>query len=459
MKSKKLLTKMLCAVLAITMLFGTAMISAQAKTTEKTYEFENIEDLRKTFTDIFVEEYDQIYDIAVQLRASVANDGYEYFTYTTNCGPTSAAFRKVLYDYGYVVETQQKQLNHNHIFDFMRVTFADSPDKLSYVVIDPTYKQYVTEIYKQSGLNNEDIAKDLPPVLIYEYGNKAELEQQLQGAKASLQENFQAMCDNVYNNEYGHEFLPNDYQRFEYLGAPSLYQSTQFMDELRNNSGHLDFQAETTPYILSTSTNKMKEFVYDGNGVYRCYIPSDELDQYCGGFVITDKDGNIMYGMEESDISLKLTETLPVTNSAPFSITNTLLLMNRKSTQPLKINTMNYSMTGLMLNLDFGAGVETPVVYCYVDAMVQKYGDVNNDGTIDVTDVSLLEKCIIGTETLDGFAMERADVLKCGALNIKNVTEIQKHITDGQSFKCGSTLYFSQLSSLRTSAPIGYVDI
>lgn len=465
MRSKKFLKKALCAVLAITMLFGTTMISAQAKTTETSktqeYEFENIEDLRKTITQIFVDEYDKIIELARELNPDKPDCKDEYFTFYSHCGPTSAAFRKVLYDdYGYIVETQRANLGVNHIFNLMRVTFADSPDKVSCIVIDTTYKQFVTATYERANLSFDDIANDLPPVLIYEYGNTDEMVQQLKGANNHLDaEQFELMCIDVYRCLNGYVYLPQDFQRFEYNNYNQdtpLNVTSQAMDDLRNNSGKCDYRTDKTPYIFSTSTNAMQEFIYDGNGVYRCCIPFKKVEQYVNGFLLTDKDGNIMYGMSDCESTLCCANFYP---QIPYTSLNTVLKMDSEGITPLSIDLQNNNnMQYLMLSIDLRAGTDTPAVYCYRIVNVEKYGDINNDGTVDVCDASYLQKCIVGDESLDAIAKERADVLKCGALSIKNVTAISNYIADNKDFDCGSTLYYSTFSDLKSSAPYGYID-
>ena len=57
-------------------------------------------------------------------------------------------------------------------------------------------------------------------------------------------------------------------------------------------------------------------------------------------------------------------------------------------------------------------------------------GDVTDDGKIDLDDVTLTQKYIVGLEKLTETQILAADTTKDGLINIDDVTTIQKYIAN-----------------------------
>jgi hypothetical protein len=60
-------------------------------------------------------------------------------------------------------------------------------------------------------------------------------------------------------------------------------------------------------------------------------------------------------------------------------------------------------------------------------------GDINLDGSIDITDVTLLQKGLIGLSSLDNTQTYCADVNGDGVVSITDATEIQKYLVGIES--------------------------
>lgn len=56
------------------------------------------------------------------------------------------------------------------------------------------------------------------------------------------------------------------------------------------------------------------------------------------------------------------------------------------------------------------------------------YGDINNDGTVSVDDVTALQLYISGAENIDSAAKLRADVNNDGVIDILDCTDIQLYL-------------------------------
>lgn len=68
----------------------------------------------------------------------------------------------------------------------------------------------------------------------------------------------------------------------------------------------------------------------------------------------------------------------------------------------------------------------------YPDYIPPQYtvGDVNNDGKINIDDVTLVQKYSAEMEELTGIQLLAADTTKDGLINIDDVTTIQKYIAN-----------------------------
>ncbi|MBQ4224280.1 MAG: dockerin type I repeat-containing protein, partial [Prevotella sp.] len=68
----------------------------------------------------------------------------------------------------------------------------------------------------------------------------------------------------------------------------------------------------------------------------------------------------------------------------------------------------------------------------YFDANT-KLGDVNGDGTTNVTDVTLMVDYILGKEVDDSFLFENADITRDGIISVTDVTALTDIILGGNS--------------------------
>ena len=64
--------------------------------------------------------------------------------------------------------------------------------------------------------------------------------------------------------------------------------------------------------------------------------------------------------------------------------------------------------------------------YCYIQEL--NYGDVNEDGAIDIQDVTIIMKHVLALETLDGHLKNIADVNFNGRVNVQDVTLLMQYV-------------------------------
>lgn len=55
-------------------------------------------------------------------------------------------------------------------------------------------------------------------------------------------------------------------------------------------------------------------------------------------------------------------------------------------------------------------------------------GDVNGDGTVTILDVTLIQRHLLGIETLSGSSLTAADVDGNGSIDVADVITIQRDI-------------------------------
>lgn len=63
-----------------------------------------------------------------------------------------------------------------------------------------------------------------------------------------------------------------------------------------------------------------------------------------------------------------------------------------------------------------------------VSAATRLKGDVNNDGVVDITDATTIQRYLVGFNTLDAASQKAADVNFDGTVNITDVTAIQRYL-------------------------------
>ncbi len=440
--------KIISILIAVIVATNCITFTSFATSTENHTNFKNIDDLRTRLYEIFYEDYDDFYDYSSEIKE--LSGGYDYFTYNMNCGACSYGFRKVLYQNSIIAECMCANKTKDHMYNIMRVSFSETPNKISTIIIDTTYKQYLTSAY---GNDYERMENDLPPILIYEYNNKEQINNELKAMQNSLgTEKFEELCNNIMIAEIFYPYPVADLQEFDHKNNANY--NSKFMDDLRNNGAYKPSITDDL-YICGTDSHIKKEMKYSGNGLYRCYLSIDEASALHSGFTVTNSDGKTIFGANEEN------ETLKYITSTPFSpVSNNVILMNNDSNFPLILDT-NGTFLPILLSLDLRAGENSPAVYAYTINRVLDYGDVDANGEVNIYDVTTLQKVCskMPDVHLDGYQTETADVLKIGAQSIFNATEISRYLAKYDSKKCGHKLYFSPVTELSLATGVGYVEI
>ena len=444
--------KTLCCILTLLFICTASLCVTSAQSTDDAVVFKNIDELRKAVIEIYNDNYDELVEIAHRVRSFECDD--KYITYYSNCGPCSTALQSILYDNSIVTETTIGGKRDDHIFNFYRTAFTDSEGTISNIIIDTTYKQYVTSYYTQIGLSFDDMAEELPPVLVYEYGNKEEMTAQLSGALNSIDEaSFTSMCNTLFNNQYFYQYLPQDFQELDF--KPTMNYTSEFLDAIRNKSGFYEHSPYEKLQLNSTENNCQKEFIYDNNGVYRCYISSNEVALFSSGFNIINQKSDIVFGAKENTDTLRLIPNYPSSKSE-----DDVKLMDKNSQNLLTLNTQGIELP-ILVSVDFRAGENSPAIYAYTVGKQLSYGDVNLDNTVDIMDATYLQKVLAKSESfsLDVFSKESANVLKTNQLNINNATEINRYLAKYDSKYCSQDMFFSSALELSCEESMGYIDI
>ncbi len=445
----KIIICLLLSLLMCTTSVATAFCTAD---TNNQVSFDNIDDFRSQIIDIYENNYDELIKIAKTLDNISVPD--EHITYDSNCGPCSVAFQNILYKNNILVEVVERTLVRTHAFNLYRTTLSQSPDKISLIVVDTTYKQFIVDEYSSQGLNIEDMAKDIPQVLVYEYGDYDALDEQLKDMKNSLpQDKYERACKEVFDNHTKYEYIAQDFQDLPHKEMTTY--DNKLLDDLRNSSGPTDKKFEDSVMLSSTTTDFKLPFGFDCNGIYRCFVPFDDVYKISGGFVITNKNGNTIFG---SDIE---NDALSIANTNTFvDHDNDLKILKSNGKLPVSINTQNLFLP-LLISIDLRAGEGRVALYAHPVGRVAQYGDVNSDGKVSILDATKLQMTIAKIEgySLDMYETETANVLKTTPEDIMNATEICRYLAKYESEKCGQELFFSSAFRIGHSDHLGYIDM
>ena len=440
--------KKIVSFLMIAIVLSNCIIFTSFADSTSSVEFKNIDDLRAQLYEIFYENYDDFYNYSSEIKELI--DGYDYCTYNMNCGACSYGFRKVLYENSIIAECMCENKTKDHMYNIMRVSFSDTPDKVSTIIVDTTYKQYLTAGYDY---DYDKMSDDLPPILVYEYNNKEQLFNELKAMKTSLgTQKFETLCNDIFTAEVFYPYPVADLQELDHKSTANY--SSKFMDDLRTN-GKYEPKLTDDLFISSADSQFRKEMEYSSNGLYRCYLSTEEASSLRSGFTITNSDNKTVFGANTEN------ETLKYITSTPFSpSTNNILLMNNNSELPLMLDT-NGNYLPILLSLDLRAGENAPAVYAYTISRVLDYGDVDTNGEVNIYDVTMLQKACakVSGVYLDVYSTETADVLKIGATNMFNATEISRYLAKYNTEKCGHKIYFSPVTELSFTTGMGYIEI
>lgn len=444
--------KLLCIIISILIICSLSLYPVSAESDTKTQTFKDIEELRAHLMNIYEENYDEFVSIARTLREFEGED--EYITYYSYCGPCTTAFQKILYDNGIVTEATKANLNKDHIFNVLRTSFLQTSDTDTVLVIDTTYKQYLTQEFINHGVDISDIKKYIPAVLIYEYGNYEQLKSELSDMKEVFDDvKFDSLCSNVFSWQYTNAYLPHDFQQLD--DKAIMNYGVKFVEDLRNNTGRNIKELNDTLFLNGISSGYKKQLEYDGKGVYRCYIPYEDIASISSGFNVVNDENEVVFGAASDNDNLRCIPSVAYNLSD-----NEVKIMSKSSQYQLTLNTQGVFLP-ILVSIDLRAGENAPAVYAYTVTKVLSYGDVNSDGEVNITDVTELQKAIAKYPdcTLDAYELETANVLKTESLNIFNATEISRYLAKFDCRKCGQYIYCSPTLELSCSNQFGYIEM
>ena len=439
--------KLLCVILTAILMCSMTVVSAYSVDDNEKFDT-YISALRENINTIFNENYSEIVEIVRMLEggSNASREDYE-LPYFENCGPFSVAFQKVLYDNGIVVEVHKTSPGGYHDYNVMRTNYNG---EIRLIVIDTTYKQFLTSVYTtNNAIDYQHMEEDLPDVLVYEYGNMNMLDDQL--SVMTEKYDCESAVEYLHYNHYFYKYLSQDMQRLNY--KTQMNYSNEFMDALRNYSGEYNVKMTDIPMLESSDKSVKKVLEYDKNGVYRCYLTNEEFLNCANGFIIVNQNGELLFGAETEN-------TFVATQNVGVRSVDEVVYLSAEGSYPIRIKTNNVFL-GVMLSIDLRTGESTPVVSLFSTYKSLLYGDVNRDSVVNVNDVTYLQKSIVGLNESEfsNDCQDVADVMKCGALNVKNATAISQYIAELRDFDCGTMLYYSSQLNLGAKTGDGYIDM
>ncbi len=453
------LKNILCFIISTAIICSANIFSVVAVENKKTEKneivFEDINSFRKYIIDLFDKNYDEFVYLTRKLCPTITADD-KYITHEANCGPCTSAFQKILYDNGILTEAQKKNFKFDHVYNIYRTRFSSTPDKISTVIIDTTYKHYMDYKYISCGFTSDDLIAESPSVLVYEYGEIEQLKEQLLTTKPRMGNYlYKKFYNDIFNSHYFYEYLPQDLQ---YLGFKEIVNyPPEFVDKLANKSGNYDIKFNEQLFISSRITDLSIPFVYDNNGIYRCLIPSANYPLFTDGFTITNSDNKAVFGGDSENFVVN-----PNVQFAYNASENDVKLLKKDSNYPIFINNeYPYNIqSDVLVSIDFRAGMDSPALYLLPIYKIQQYGDVNSDGETNISDSTAIQKVLSGIdgEGFDIFETEAANVIKDGYMNVTCATSIGKHIVGFRTPKCDQKMYFSQRVQLCANQNYGYID-
>lgn len=435
------------------LLSGLAVFNVSAETTEPV--FESIEEIEATLNEIFTANEPEIVDMIKEQRMQSVDD--KYVTLYSNCGPTSVAFQKVLFDNGIYAEDRKAPYetslygSSGHEYNLIRINFGGDKDKVTNVVADCTYRQFMRTYFsnvltERLGTNPTDSQIDeamldtkLPMVLVFEYGDYESLDAKINSL----------LRESGYTTPYSvNSSLKNNYELFAY--PPQQFQKT-YSKYLTNsqkekiiNSGLLNEPFETDLYIRnSQDSTKAVELEYKGNGVYQCVITTENLgvaNNEDFSFTIADENGNTVYGAAENSEML----TPYYSYSYNFMMCKAQVFLNSNSVESIKANMYYCNTNSVIIRIDVRAGVTSPLITMYEVGSARIYGDVDNDSKVTVKDVTVIQMYLARFENnLSQNDLTVANVIKSDEFNIRAATAIQLYLAGFENNnKTGQNIYF-----------------
>lgn len=394
--------------------------------------FADIADLDKCIQKIFTANEERIISLAKKSinKTELAGGSDRYATMYPNCGPTSYGFQKVLLDTGIICELRRTPyicLGYNptgHHLLMIRVNFGGDTSKVTNVLIDPTYRQFLrTDMGKacetsSNGLIDEAFEKSaFPDVFVYEYGNAAKCHEKL------TQYRIESGFETPFENESSYNYITIggfSYPLQEFTDAKSPLLTNAEYDLIRYY-GTLDKPFEQDIFLDGSWAEAPIQLTYRNNGIYECYIPAADITEN-GSFTIVDSNGAVLYGASSASDELSFSSKHNYTEQSIKSV----MYLNSTSNTALKL-VYSSSASGYYIRIDMRAGIDAPSIVMF-DARKSMYGDVNVDGVVDNNDVVLMQAYIAGEQQLDYFGKLTVNVFEAESITSDCVVDMQNYI-------------------------------
>jgi len=161
------------------------------------------------------------------------------------------------------------------------------------------------------------------------------------------------------------------------------------------------------------------DLLYDASIVQALELVEDELANLSGSYNIDNTIGKITF-LYYSDSATPIASNATLGNMS-FDIIGSAGEITTLDLDNLQIGNSN----GALQFIDVDGSIEVIAV---------RYGDVNNDGNINVFDILGIVDHILNRQTLTGTSLIAANVTGDSSLNVFDILEIVDHILKGDSF-------------------------
>lgn len=435
--------------------------TAFAYVEEKNPVFADIADLENCVQKIFTANEERIVSLAKQSInvTDLAGGSDQYATMYANCGPISNGLQKVLFDTGIICELRRTPYYDNsgmfgHIVLMIRANFAGDTSKVTNVIIDPTYRQFLrNDMRKACGASDQDGAEvneafensAFPDVFVYEYGNSAERKEKM--TRYRVESGFETAFS--VEELYLHDTIGSfSYPLQEFIAAKNSILTNAEYDLIRNY-GTLDKPYEHDIFIDGSWTEENIKLTYRKNGIYECFIPAADITEN-GSITVVDHNGTVIYGASSEYDELSFSKSFDY-----MMFTNKpVMYLNSTSSTALKLVHNSYAF-GYYIRIDMRTGIEAPSIVMF-DAMKSMYGDVNLDGAVDDNDVVLIQAYLAGEQQLDYNGKFTANVFEAEQITSDCVVDMQNYIAGLEpEGRTGQTMYLlNTLHILYMVAPV-----
>lgn len=432
--------------------------TAFAYVEEKNPVFADIADLEKCVQKIFTANEEEIINLGKKsINVTELSGGSDkYATMHENCGPISNGLQKVLLDTGIICELRRSPYSDStgsfgHVVLMIRANFGGDTSKVTNVIIDPTYRQFLrTDIQKACGFSTaSDVQVDeafensaFPEILVYEYGNSTERKEKM------MQYRVESGFETAFSVEdyYMYDTIGSfSYPLQEFSGAKTSILTNAEYDLIRSY-GTLDKPFEHDIFIDGSWTEENLKLAYKGNGIYECFVPATDITEN-GSFTVVDNNGTVIYGASSEYDELSISKSF---NYTMYS-NKPVMYLNSTSSTALKLVYDGYAF-GYYIRIDMRAGIESPSIVM-LDAKKSMYGDVNLDGVVDNDDVALMQGYVAGEQQLDYYGKFTGNVFEAESITSECVVDMQNYISGLEhEGRTGQTMYL--ISSLH----IGYMN-